>query len=294
MSIVEQTIARLRKQQVAAMPQSQTGSVPPVAAARNPSPGPASPLPSPTTSIVIDPAALRAAGYQPEPDRARQFADQFRHIKRPLIDKATSGNTAVGEPRVVLVTSAFQGDGKTFTSVNLALSMALERDLSVLLVDVDAAKRRVSEIFGLQNQPGLMDLLENETLDPERVVVGTSMAGLSILPAGRQTAGAVELLSSNRMRKIISALCARNARRILLLDAPPLLVTTEGRTLARLAGQVVLVVRAGTTPRHAVEAALKLFDAQQAGGVILNHLDAGPSESYYYTYAPYGTAGDGP
>lgn len=274
------------------MPESRAGSVPPVETARKPSSSPGSSPPSPATSIVIDLAALRAAGYQPEPDRARQFADQFRHIKRPLIDKATSGNTVVGEPRVVLVTSAFQGDGKTFTSVNLALSMALERDLSVLLVDVDAAKRRVSEIFALQDQPGLVDVLENETLDPERVIVGTNLAGLSILPAGRQTAGAVELLSSSRMRKIITALCARNARRILLLDAPPLLVTSEGQTLARLAGQVVLVVRAGTTPRHAVEATLKLFDPQQAGGVILNHLDAGQSGGYYYGYAPYGTAGD--
>ena len=91
---------------------------------------------------------MRAGGYLPEDGKDRQFADHYRRIKRPLIDKALSGSVAVGESRVIMITSALPGDGKTFTSINLALSMALERDVSVLLVDCDVAKRHVSQISG--------------------------------------------------------------------------------------------------------------------------------------------------
>ena len=107
-------------------------------------------------------------------------------IKRPLIDKAIVRRCAVAESRVIMVTSALPGDGKTFTSINLALSMALERDISVLLVDADVAKRHISEIFGLDQQAGLLDALVDEKMDaeiarscrPRRQV-------LSILPAGK-------------------------------------------------------------------------------------------------------------
>ena len=179
---------------------------------------------------AVDNAALRAAGYFPEPERDAQFADQYRRIKRPLIDKALAGASGIGEARVILVTSALPGDGKTFTSINLALSMALERDISVLLVDSDVAKRHFSEIFGLQAQPGLLDALVDEHLEPESLIVPTSVRGFSILPAGSRMAGTAELLSSNRMRQIVTGLCARNPRRIVLLDSPPLLVTNEGRS----------------------------------------------------------------
>jgi protein-tyrosine kinase len=120
--------------------------------------------------------------------------------------------------------------------------------------------------------------------------VPTSTPGMTILPAGRRVTNATELLSSSRMRKTVTALCSRNPRRILLIDSPPLLVTNEGSPLLKIAGQVVLVVRAGETPRHAVEAALALFDPRQAGGVVLNQVPGGPTEGYY-GYGSYGTDG---
>ena len=243
-----------------------------------------------TKRLTLDTAALRAGGYLPEESRDRQFADHYRRVKRPLVDKALSGASTVGEPRVIMVTSALPGDGKTFTSINLALSMALERDISVLLVDCDVAKQHVSQIMGVKQERGLLDALIDESADIESLVMQTNMRGLSLLPAGKRVEATAELLSSNRMRQIITALCHSNSRRIVLLDSPPLLITNEGRALVKVAGQVVLVVRAGYTPRHALQEAVELFDAQQAGGLILNHV-AGDGNEDYYGYGLYGANG---
>lgn len=287
MSLVEQTIARLKKQQqgkpIKTEDRSPHGGAPVSVVALEDTA-------SLARQIPVDNAALRAQGYFPEQERDRQFADQYRRIKRPLVDKALAGSATFGEPRVIVVTSAMPGDGKTFTTINLALSMALERDVSVLLVDADAAKRHVTEIFGLGDQVGLLDMLLDESMDPESAVVPTTTRGFSLLPAGRPVAGTAELLSSNRMRKIMTALSTRNPRRILLLDSPPLLVTNEGRVLLKMAGQVVLVVRAGETPKHAVQAAMDLLDVQQAGGVVLNQAHTGSPEDYY-VYGSYGSDG---
>jgi protein-tyrosine kinase len=288
MSLVEQAIARMK---------NQAGAVKLKAAEAVPMPiSPVSVVDQASESskaakrMVLDTIAMRAGGYLPEEGKDRHFADHFRRIKRPLVDRALSGDVAAGDPRVIMITSALPGDGKTFTSINLALSMALERAISVLLVDCDVAKRHVSNIVGLKEEAGLLDALVDESLDIESLVVQTNLRGLSILPAGRRAEATAELLSSNRMRQIIANLFARNPRRLLLLDSPPLLITNEGRTLVKTAGQVVLVVRAGYTARHAVQDAVGLFDAQQAGGIILNQVAVSGGEDYY-GYGSYGSYG---
>jgi exopolysaccharide/PEP-CTERM locus tyrosine autokinase len=288
-SLVEQAIAILRNQANAA----KAGT--PGAAAKSAAPPILEHVADPAKSakrMTIDSNELRARGYLPEAGQDRQFAEQYRRIKRPLIDKALSGTTTIGEPRVIMVTSALPGDGKTFTSINLAMSMALERDVSVLLVDCDVAKRHVSEVVGAKDKPGLLDALVKESVDIESLVVPTNLHGLSILPAGTHVEGTAELVSSNRMRQVISNLCSRAPRRILLLDSPPLLVTNEAQALTKIAGQIVLVVRAGHTPRQAVQDAIALFDPQQTGGVILNQVHMSQREGYY-GYGSYGTYGDG-
>jgi protein-tyrosine kinase len=285
-SLVEQAIARLRKQQSG----DKTGSA--ESSSKSPSRQPnIEPVPL-AKRLPVDLNALRSSGYLPDEQKERQFTDQYRRIKRPLIEKALSGGGDVGEPRMILVASAVPGDGKTFTSINLALSMALERDISVLLVDSDVTKQHISGIFGLRDQQGLLDALVDESLDPESLVVPTNIRGFAILPAGRRAEGTAELISSNRMRSVAAGLCARDPRRILLLDSPPLLITNEGRSLVKIAGQVVLVVRTGVTPRHAVQAAIELFDPSQAGGVILNQVKVGLMEGYYGygAYGPYGAS----
>jgi protein-tyrosine kinase len=288
MSLVEQAIARLKNQQLGA-------KAPPGSASSLRAAAPFVELTEDPISLAkrlnIDTNALRAGGYLPEKEKDRQFADEYRRIKSTLIEKALSDDKSAGEPRVIMVASAVPGDGKTFTSINLAFSMALERDMSVLLIDSDVTKQHITEIFGLRGQKGLLDALTDESLDPETLIVPTNVRGFSILPAGKRVEGTAELLNSNRMRKNLASLCARNARRILLLDSPPLLITSEGRALAKIAGQVVLVVRAGETPRHAVQAAIGMFDERQAGGLILNQGKVGLTDGYY-GYAAYGTPAD--
>jgi protein-tyrosine kinase len=293
MSLVEQAIARMRNQANAAAAKAAEAASTSNAPAAPPAPiiGRLAGTSKPATRITVDKTALRANGYLAEEGKEKQFADHFRRIKRPLIEKAMS-NDAAGEPRVIMITSALPGEGKTFTSINLALSMALERDVSVLLVDCDVAKRHVGEILGLKNHLGLLDALVDESLDVESLVAETNLPGFSILPAGGRVETTAELLSSKRMRQLVAGLCLHNPRRVVLLDSPPLLITNEGRALLKVAGQVVLVTRAGHTPRHAVQDAVALLGAQQAGGIVLNHAGGRGTDGYYYGYGSYGVAGN--
>ena len=287
MSLFEQTITRLKKEK------AQAGGAEPGAPHTGASDHHIDPhleMSNSANRISIDCEVLRAAGYWPEAAKEKQFANQFRRIKRPLIDKAHAGKSASGDPRIIMVTSALAGDGKTFTSVNLALSMSMEHDMSVLLIDADVAKRHVSEILGLGAKPGLMDVLAQEKTEPHSVVIPTTTRGLSILPAGAHVPNTSELLSSSRMGKLMASLSAANPRRILLLDSPPLLLTSEATSLLKYVGQVVLVVRARQTPRQALRAALALLDMHKAGGVVLNDVAGGFTDEYY-GYGSYGTDG---
>jgi protein-tyrosine kinase len=246
--------------------------------------------PKDVRQVIVEINALRAGGYLPEVSKGRQFADHFRQIKRALIEKALRNKPgpSATDPRLIMVTSGLPGEGKTFTSINLALSFARERDLSILLVDADVAKPRVSETLGLREEPGLLHALLDETIEVESLVLPTNLGGFSILPAGKPVEGAEELLSSNRMRDVMRALISQNPRRIVLMDSPPLLITSEGRALIKAAGQFVLVVRAGQTPRHAIRDALSLFGDQQTVGLVLNDGRPGLTEGYY-GYGQYGT-----
>jgi exopolysaccharide/PEP-CTERM locus tyrosine autokinase len=245
--------------------------------------------------LRIDIDGLRACGYLPEADNDRKFRDLYRQIKRPLLKNVLRRNAeeTAEDPRLIMVTSALPGDGKTFTSVNLALSLAREREISVLLIDADLLKPQVSKIFGVTDAPGLTDVLTDEKLFPESVVLATSIRGLSLLPAGAPVGGTAELLGSGRMHQILRSLCLINPRWVVLLDSPPLLVTSEGPALLNIAGQVVLVVRAGVTPRQAVVDALALFGENQTGGIVLNEARLGMMHRYYGygTYGSYGTYG---
>jgi exopolysaccharide/PEP-CTERM locus tyrosine autokinase len=242
---------------------------------------------------MVDVEALRGLGYLPESERDREFADHYRRIKRPLL-KAAFGNAApvpADERSIVMVTSALPGEGKTFTSINLALSLAREREISVLLVDADLLRPKVSGIFGVKGERGLTDALRDDNLAVESLVRVTNIPGFSLLPAGPPVDEGSELLSSDRMREIMKSLSRHGPRRILLLDSPPLLVTSEARTLVGAAGQVVLVVRAGVTPRRAVLDSIDMFAKNQLGGIVLNEVRMGKMQGYY-GYGTYGSSGD--
>lgn len=241
--------------------------------------------------VHIDRDALRQVELLPPPSQERQLAGEYRHIKRPLIANALGrGVPKVPNGHRIMVASAMPGDGKTFTSINLALSLALEKDLSVVLVDADVAKVHLSRTFGVHNERGLMDLLRDEHLDVDSVIMPTDVPGLSLLPAGKTSETAPELLASARMEVIANQISARDPRRIVLFDSAPLLITSEAMALAGLVGQIVMVVRAGVTPQSAVLDAIDLLGEGKNIGLVLNQTDEQARSGYYYQY--YGQGDD--
>lgn len=241
-------------------------------------------------TVRIDYDALRQSGLLPPEHQQREIALQYRNMKRPLIRHAfqqpPSGvESRRASQRLIMVTSALPGEGKTFTSINLALSLAMEQDHSVLLVDGDVAKPHVSHTFGVAEQPGLLDLLNQRETDVEPVVLPTDVPGLSILPVGGRSEAATEMLASARMREIIRQLEALDPQGLVVVDSPPILITSEARVLASLFGQVVLVVRAASTPQQAVTEAIEIIGEGPWIGLVLNQAShEGPASGYGYYY----------
>lgn len=234
--------------------------------------------------IVVDFGRLAAEGYVTELGQERRFADYFHRIKRPLIARALAADAAQ-DTRVILLSSALPGDGKSFVVLNLAMSMARERDISLLLVDGDLPKARITRLLGQQQEPGLLAALHDDKVDVESLVLDTDVPGLEFLPAGSSPEGATELLASVRMRELAVRLTCRNPHRLVLFDSPPLLLSSEARALLQIAGQVVLVARAGHTPRRAIADAIEQVDKKKLQGLVLNDASLGSSErGYYYDY----------
>ncbi len=236
--------------------------------------------------VEINVPALRGHGVLPPAGEERELAEQYRTIKRPLLRSAFQPEAAPApdapSARAIMVTSALPGDGKTFTALNLALSMARERDYSVVLVDADVAKRDISGVLGLGAAAGLLDVLGDPSRPVESVISPTNYPGLSVLPAGNFTESATELLASARMREVMSSLIELDPQCVILLDSPPILLTTEAPILASLFGQVVVVVRAGQTPQHAVLESVRIIGAGPHVSLVLNGADAAGPAGYHY------------
>lgn len=236
--------------------------------------------------VEINQEALRDAGLIAPDYHEQLLADQYREIKRPLIANIFGKRVArVDDGNIIMVTSALAGEGKTFTSLNLAISISQEQDLTVLLVDADVAKPHVSNVFGVAELPGLLDAAAGDADEVESLIVPTNMEGLSILPAGAPRSNATELLSGSRMEILVQQLATRCPRRMIIFDTPPLLETTEAKVLTSLAGQVVLVVRAQHTPQGAVAEALYVLGEDKAVNLVLNQSrSAGSKGQYHYGY----------
>ncbi len=233
-----------------------------------------------TRVIELDRPQLRIAGYLPEAGSEGEFAIYYQQIKRPLIRAAFAPN-AGPEQRLVMISSALPGEGKTFTTLNLALSMARERDMSVLLVDADFPKAHIGRALDVHEELGLLDAVADESADVESYVMRTNVPGLEILPGGRSNEQAAELVASARMVQAVARLTARNPRRLVLFDAAPLLASSDTHTLAQIPGQILLVARAGVTPQHALLEAIAQIDKKKLQGLILNDAYTTSNQSYY-------------
>jgi exopolysaccharide/PEP-CTERM locus tyrosine autokinase len=230
----------------------------------------------------LDQEQLTHRGLLAPLDQAIPVTDEFRRVKRPLIDNALNTEGADGEHmNLIMVASALPGAGKTFCSVNLAASISLERELNVLLVDADVAKPHISTAFGLGDRPGLIDILADETISIDDVLVRTDLNDIQVLPAGRKHPQSTELLASERMAAVMHELASRYTDRIVVIDSPPLLITSEAQAVARQVGQIALVVETGVTTDNNIRDALELLDRNKAINVILNKSLYTQTSGYY-------------
>ena len=235
--------------------------------------------------INLNLAQLRASGFVTHDATATQIVEEYRNIKRPILQNAfglNAGSVDVGN--LVMVTSALPNEGKTFTSINLAMSIAREREKTVLLVDADVSKAGVSNTLQFEPGLGLSDYLSDVSLGFDQIIIKTNVPRLALISAGSRRSDMTELLTSVHMRQFANELSGRYPDRIILFDSPPLLATSEAKVLAECMGQIIMVVEAESTPAHMIQEAISYLDSSKVIGLVLNKTRAAGKSAYGYGY----------
>ncbi|MGL4314364.1 MAG: AAA family ATPase [Sphingomonas sp.] len=220
--------------------------------------------------IGIDRALLMRQGMLVPGAPIGALVEEFRLIKRQLLIAARAIAAQGDKARMILICSANPNEGKTWCAINLAMSLAAERDTEVLLVDADFAKPDVLRRLGSTDRPGLLDALANPGVQIEDYVLATDVPQLSLLPAGTRTPNDTELVASERTATLLSQLIAANPRRLILFDSPPVLAASPAATLAHQVGQVMMVVRADKTSESDLRDAVGLLDGCEHIQLVLN------------------------
>ena len=240
--------------------------------------------------VDVDIAGLAARGILVPNAPRTALADQFRVLKRPLLRNAVGkGGTKVANGNLIMVTSALEGEGKTFTAINLAMSLAAEVDHTVMLIDADVERPSIAHTFGLVGNdasamgPALLDILEGHA-DMSEVLLRTNIDKLTLLPSGMQRKNATELLASDAMTRLLEQMTSRYPERIIIFDSPPLLPTTEARVLASHMGQIVMVVHAEKTLQSKVQSALAMIETCPVRLLVLNRARDVQDATYGYGY----------
>jgi len=222
-------------------------------------------------TVWIDFPQLAARGNLVPGTALTREAEEYQYIKRRLLGNIALKAGAGGRPaNLIMVTSSVPGEGKTFTSLNLSMSITFERDHTVLVVDTDIMKRDLSRQLNLEDRLGLYDYLDGQVEDIAKVIYRTNVPNLAIIPSGRFKAASTEMLASVRMRALVDEFSTRYKDRVVLFDTPPLLATSTAIALAPMVGQLVLVVEAGSTKRATVQMAVRTLDRSPITGLILN------------------------
>ncbi len=221
---------------------------------------------------MVDSERLRAQGFIIPGAPATILSEEFRQIKRTLMLAAMGGpkTKPVASGRLILVCSGHPNEGKTFTAVNLALSLATERDIEVLLIDGDVAKPEILSTLGLPGTLGLMDALVDPTVDIEKLIIQTDIPKLSVLPAGRAAAHDTEALASDYAHTLIRDLIAKHPKRVVVFDSAPVLAASPASVLAHHVGQILMVVRADQTPEPELREAVGLLSGCPHIHLMLN------------------------
>ncbi len=237
--------------------------------------------------VELDLRKMNESGLLIPGKERSSLEEEFRIIKRPLLENVRGHGAAKPDrANLIMVTSSLPGEGKTQTSINLAVSMAMELDHTVLLVEADVVKPAVLSRLGVPTSKGLMDLLADRKLDLSDVLLKTNIPKLTLLPAGTASSRSTELLASGTMDALLEELANNYSDRIIIFDSPPLLPSTESRVMASHMGQVIMVVEAGKTPLPAIKQAFATVEDHPVVLTMLNKYQ-GPkgSEAYGY-YAP--------
>lgn len=249
----------------------------------------ASPAPNIATADVgaspqaVDALSLERAGMVDWSRTRSRISEEFRLVQRQILRAAFGPGAEPGFSNLLMVTSARPGEGKSFTSLNLAGSVARQGDHHVLLVDADSKRDSICYPLGLAEARGLLDLVANPKLDPAPLIVKTPIERLAMLPVGRERERSAELFSTKEMTRLIQSLGRRYADRLLILDAPPCLSTSDPAVLAPVVGQILFVVEADRTQRDEVEASLDLIQACPTITMVLNKQQI----SSRYTFGAY-------
>lgn len=238
----------------------------------------------------VDRERLRAANYIVPEGPVTGLSEEFRIVKRQLLLAARGGKgfDPIENGERILICSANPNEGKTFCALNLALSMATERDNRVLLVDADFAKPSIMSRLGIEGERGLMDALADPTIDAEDLVIETDIAGLSVLPAGRQTNQDTEYLAAAHSAAVLDRLTAHDPTRIIIFDSPPALAASPASVLALHVGQAVMVVHADVTTDTALRDALSLLSGCDNIQLLLNKTKFSPTGRKFGSYYGYG------
>jgi protein-tyrosine kinase len=251
---------------------------------------------APGPQLTLDRGRLASFGIAIPSSARSRTVEEFRLVKRNLM-AAWSQNDLIGDRqsgRIIMITSARPGEGKTFTSINLALAFASERDVKALLVDVDTQHPGLPKIFGIPGDTGIVDVLAGN-LELSEVLIQTNLPNLMLLPAGRGGPHVPELLSSREMGALLVELTQRLPDRFIIIDTPPCMASSDAAALAPLVGQIVFVVEAHGTQQAEVEAALSMLSACPQISLLLNKSDTLASEhfgSYGYYYQSPGDGND--
>jgi protein-tyrosine kinase len=232
---------------------------------------------------AIDAVALERAGMVDWSRTRTRISEEFRLVQRQILRSAFGPGAEPGFSNLLLVTSARPGEGKSFMATNLSGSIARQGDHHVLLVDADSKRDSICYALGLAQARGLLDLAANPKLDPSPLIVRTPIERLSVLPVGRERERSAELFSTKEMTRLIQSLGRRYADRLLVLDAPPCLSTSDPAVLSQVVGQILFVVEADRTQRDEIEASLDLIQACPTITLVLNKQQV----SSRYTFGAY-------
>jgi receptor protein-tyrosine kinase len=246
-------------------------------------------------AVSINLAELRSQGRLAPDGLAQRTEEEFRRIKWPMLNAISRREGAKpAANNLILVTSAVPGEGKTFTALNLALSLAREPDIEVLLVDGDVAQPTLSASLGLTSRPGLTDAVADPARDLASIICPTNIDRLFVAPAGARRDNSPELFASVRMTSLMEELAQRVVPGVVVFDSPPVLATNEAQVLSRYVGQILMVVRADQTEQRLVTEALGLLDRTKPVSAVLNKVESSLISRYYsYYYYGYGSEGKG-